>query len=264
MRPQRIEPPLHRDVPTRDLAILVDLSASMEAKDFVDTTGQTVDRLTAVKEVLDDFLSRRAGDRVGVIVFGNAPFVLVPFTTDLKLCRHLLQEMEVGMAGPRTALGDAVGLGITLFQRSTVKNKTMIVLTDGNDTGSNVSPADAARIAKDNGIRIDTIAIGDPKAVGEEKLDEGTLRDMANVTGGGFYRALDRDRLVEIYRQIDAIETRKIETDSFRPKTELFWWPLAALVLLSMAFQATRLGLLALNLARHEPPTVTPRVKGAT
>jgi Ca-activated chloride channel family protein len=251
MRPQWVEPPLHRDQPTRDLLLLVDLSGSMAAEDFVDASGRTVDRLTAVKQVLDEFLARREGDRVGVVVFGDAPFILVPFTTDLKLCRRLVQEMEVGMAGPRTAFGDAIGLGITLFQRSTVKYKTMIALTDGNDTGSRVAPAEAAQVANDNGVVIHTVAIGDPTAIGEEKLDEQALRDVASTTGGGFYRALDRDRLAEIYRRLDEIETRRVEIVSFRPKTDLFWWPLAGIVLVSMAFQTLRLVMIGLGRMRQ-------------
>jgi Ca-activated chloride channel homolog len=145
MRPQWIEPPLHRDLPTRDLLLLVDLSGSMDSKDFADPSGRSIDRLTAVKQVLGDFLERRKGDRVGTVVFGDAPFTLVPFTTDLKLARALLEDTVVGMAGPRTALGDAIGLGISLFDKSSVKAKTMIALTDGNDTASKVPPADAAR-----------------------------------------------------------------------------------------------------------------------
>lgn len=264
MRPQWVEAPLHRDKPTRDLLLLVDLSGSMAAKDFADASGQTVDRLTAVKEVLDDFLARREGDRVGVVVFGDAPFTLVPFTTDLKLCRQLVQQMAVGMAGPRTAFGDAIGLGITLFARSAVKYKTMIALTDGNDTGSKVAPAEAARIAKDSGIVIHTVAIGDPTAVGEDKLDEGALRDVAGATGGGFYRALDRAGLADIYRRLDAIEPRKVETVSFRPKLDLFWLPLAAVVLLSFTFQAVRLGLFRIARARRraEPPGIAGEAPG--
>ena len=142
--------------------------------------------------MLDDFLARRKGDRVGIVVFGSAPFVLVPFTTDLTLCRRMMAEMQAGMAGPRTAFGDAIGLGITLFANSAMKHKTMIALTDGNDTASQVPPAEAARIAHDRGITIDTVAIGDPAAVGEDKLDEAALRDVAQATGGGFYRAMDR------------------------------------------------------------------------
>jgi len=240
-RPQWIEPPLHRDRPTRDLLLLVDLSGSMDTQDFVDASGKTVDRLTAVKQVLDDFLSRRKGDRVGVVVFGDAPFALVPFTTDLDLSRAMLRDTVVGMAGPRTAFGDAVGLGIGLFDSSTVKAKTIIALTDGNDTASKVPPVEAARVAKDKGIVIHTVAVGDPRAAGEDKLDEAALKEVASVTGGGFFRALDRDQLAGIYRRLDEIETRRIDTVSFRPKRDVYWMPLLAAILLAMAAQATRL-----------------------
>jgi Ca-activated chloride channel family protein len=241
MRPQWIEPPLHRDRPARDLLLLVDLSGSMDASDFTDAVGDKVSRLTAAKQVLEEFLRKRKGDRVGVIVFGNTPFTFVPFTTDLDLCGRLLQEMQVGMAGPRTAFGDAIGLGINMFARSTVAAKTMIALTDGNDTASNVPPAQAARIARDTGIVIHTVAIGDATVVGEDKLDQAALQDVAAVTGGGYYRALDRDQLAGIYNRLDAIEARKIDTVTFRPKTDLFWIPLGALALLSMLVQALRL-----------------------
>jgi Ca-activated chloride channel homolog len=255
MRPQWIEPPLHHDRPTRDLLLLVDLSGSMDTKDFVDTSGRTVDRLTAVKEVLDDFLARRKGDRVGIVVFGDAPFVLVPFTTDLVLCRRLLQETAVGMAGPRTAFGDAIGLAIGLFDRSTVKSKTIIALTDGNDTASRVPPLEAAGVAKDKGIAVHTVAIGDPTAVGEEKLDEKTLQDIAAATGGGFFRALDRAQLAQIYARLDAIETRKIDTVTFRPKRDIYWLPLALALGLSIAAQAIGL---RLSHARRLPIAAPP------
>ncbi|MEZ5898908.1 MAG: VWA domain-containing protein [Hyphomicrobiaceae bacterium] len=241
MRPQWVLPPIHHDKPARDLLLLVDLSGSMDTADFTDASGKTVNRLTAVKQVLDDFLSRREGDRVGIIVFGNAAYVLVPFTTDLKLARQMLGEMQVGMAGPRTVFGDAIGLGINHFAASTAPAKTMIALTDGNDTASSVPPAEAARIAKDNGIVIHTVAVGDPSAVGEEKLDEAALKDVASVTGGGYYHALDRKELAGIYTKLDEIETRKVETVSFQPRVELYWIPLAALLLLTLFVQALRL-----------------------
>jgi Ca-activated chloride channel homolog len=241
MRPQWVLPPIHHEKPARDLLLLVDLSGSMDTQDFTDAAGSKVNRLTAVKQVLDDFLARRQGDRVGVVVFGNAPFALVPFTTDLKLARRMLAEMQVGMAGPRTVLGDAIGLGINLFAASTAPAKTMIALTDGNDTASSVPPAEAARIARDRGIVIHTVAVGDPAAAGEEMLDEDALRDVAGATGGGFYRALDRDALEGIYAKLDQVEARKVETVSFQPRMELYWAPLAALLLLSMLAQALRL-----------------------
>lgn len=258
-RPQWLEPPLHRDLPTRDLLVLVDLSGSMDTADFVDASGKTVDRLTAVKQVLDDFLSRRKGDRVGVVVFGDAPFALVPFTTDLDLCRAMLRDTAVGMAGPRTAFGDAIGLGIGLFNRSTIKTKTIIALTDGNDTTSKVPPAEAARVAKDKGIVIHTVAVGDPQAAGEDKLDEAALRDVASVTGGSFFRALDRVQLADIYRQLDQIETRRIDTVGFRPRRDIYWVPLGAGLLLTLIAHAA---LLLLRRRSFSPSPVQP-VAGA-
>ena len=161
---------------------------------------------TAVKQVLGDFLSRRKGDRVGVVVFGDAPFALVPFTDRSRaLPRMLLDETAVGMAGPRTAFGDAIGLGIGAVRpSSTVKAKTIIALTDGNDTASKVPPAEAAGVAKDKGIVIHTVAVGDPAAAGEDKLDEAALKDVAAATGGGFFRALDRAQLARHLRRLDA------------------------------------------------------------
>lgn len=238
MRPQWLEPPIHREKPARDLLLLVDLSGSMDTEDFTNASGAKVNRLTAAKQVLDDFLAKRQGDRVGVVVFGNAAFTLVPFTTDLKLARSLLQEMQVGMAGPRTVLGDAIGLGINLFAHSTAPAKTMIALTDGNDTASSVPPAEAARIAHDKGIMIHTVAIGDPTAAGEEKLDEAALQDIASATGGGFYRALDRTELEGIYTRLDQVETRKVDIVTYQPRSDLYWMPLLAMIVVALLSQA--------------------------
>ena len=240
-RPQFLEPPVSRVLPTRDLMLLVDLSGSMEAEDFTNSEGDKVDRLTAVKEVLDDFLTRREGDRVGLIVFGNAAFVQVPFTQDLEATRQLLEETAVRMAGPRTAFGDAIGLGITLFERSEVQYRVMIALTDGNDIGSKVPPAQAAKIAQDNDIVIHVVGVGDPTTTGEEKLDEEALTDVASTTGGRYFHAADRDQLEEIYTELDRIDTRPVDAETYRPRTDLFHWPLAAFMLLGLLFH---LGLL--------------------
>ena len=240
-RPQWLEPPIERVIPTRDLLLLVDLSGSMEQADFTNAAGQAVDRLAAVKEVLGEFLTNREGDRVGLVVFGNAPFLQAPFTTDLELCRQLLDETQVRMAGPRTALGDAIGLGIQLFENSDAPTKTMIALTDGNDTGSAVPPVEAARVATDRGITLHAVAIGDPTTVGEEKLDEEALRAMAKETGGDYFLAMNRAELTGIYERLDEIETRKVKTVSHRLRRDLFFWPLAAALLISLAAQAWRL-----------------------
>jgi Ca-activated chloride channel family protein len=206
----------------------------METKDFKDAKGQTVDRLTAVKEVLDDFLAKRKDDRVGLIFFGTAPFVQAPFTEDLKVCRELLDEAQVKMAGPQTAFGDALGLAITMFDRSQVKSRVLIALTDGNDTSSKVPPTKAAEIARDKGIVIHTVAVGDPRAAGEDALDVDTLKSVALTTGGSYAHAEDRAQLDSIYQQLDKIETHQAETVSHRPKRDVYWWPLAAALLIGV------------------------------
>jgi Ca-activated chloride channel homolog len=238
-RPQRIEPPITRTVPVRDMLIAVDLSGSMQTQDFTNDQGKKVDRLTAVKQVLDDFLAHRKGDRVGLIFFGNAAFVQAPFTEDLAVCRELLKEAQVGMAGPKTAMGDAIGLAVHVFEESpATPERILIVLTDGNDTGSQVPPQEAARVARDKKITIHTVSVGDPKAAGEEALDEQALKDVAKETGGTYAFAADRAALQKVYDDLDRLQTRQAETVSHRPRVDLFAWPLAMGLLLTMAYHA--------------------------
>lgn len=133
-------------------------------------------------------------------------------------------------------LGDAMGLAINLFERSEVEERVLIVLTDGNDTGSLVPPERAAEIARDNGVVVYTIAIGDPAAVGEQALDEKTLENIAGITGGGYFHANDRQELENIYTRLDELNPRQVETQSYRPLTDLFKWPLAAGMLLTLFY----------------------------
>jgi len=209
-------------VPSRDIMLLVDLSGSMETQDFINKKEEQVNRLEAVKEVLEDFLNEREGDRVGLIVFGNSAFVQIPFTQDLEACRTLLSELQVRMAGPKTAFGDAIGLGITLFENSDIEDRLMIALTDGNDTGSRVPPVEAAKIAADNDITIHIIAIGDPAAAGEEKLDEATLKAVGASTGGRYFHADDQVELAEIYQEIDSLEAREVQKEIYYPRTDRY------------------------------------------
>lgn len=240
-RPQWLEPAIERTVPTRDLLLMVDLSASMDQKDFTDASGNSISRLDCVKGVVGDFLVRREGDRVGLVVFGNSPFLQVPFTSDLSLCRQLLDETAVGMAGPRTAMGDAIGLGIHLLDDSTMPQKTMIVLTDGNDTASGMPPVEAGRVARDRDITVHTIAIGDPTTAGENRIDEEVLRNVAQTTvEGHFFRAMDRDELEGIYERLDRLETRTVNTVSHRPRHDLYYWPLTLALAASLAHQTWR------------------------
>ena len=248
-RPQWIEQPLVKEICSRDLLLGIDLSGSMQTEDFTSNEGKKIDRLAAVKEVLDEFLKRRRGDRAGLIFFGSAPFIQAPFTEDLELCRELLKEAQVGMAGPKTAFGDTIGLAINMFKESTLKDKLLIVLTDGNDTGSKVEPVKAARIAADNDIVIYCVAVGDPEAAGEEKLDEKTLRNVAQITNGHYFWAGNRNELEKIYQKIDELRTHEIETISYRPKRDLYFWPLGLALGLSLLMHIFRvLNIKPLNL----------------
>lgn len=231
-RPEYVGEPVVIEKAGRDLMVAVDLSGSMEATDFLDGKGQTIDRLSAVKQVLEEFVAQRENDRLGLIVFGDAPFIQSPFTEDHAAWLTLLDETATGMAGQSTAVGDAVGLAIKAFEGSRSENKVLLVLTDGNDTGSKVPPIDAAKVASNFGITIYTIAIGDPTTMGEEALDAETLERMAEETDGGFYQALDRESLSEVYQRINELEPAVFDSISFRPKTSLHHYLLGFVVLI--------------------------------
>lgn len=235
-RPQWLGEPIVREEPRRDLLVALDLSGSMETRDFTDSRGRQAERLVAAKDVLDEFLSRRDGDRVGLVFFGSAAFIQAPFTDDLDVVRELLDEAQVRMLGPRTVLGDAIGMAIPLFERSEVDERVLIALTDGNDTGSLVPPVRAAEIARDHGVTVYTIAMGDPEAAGEQALDEETLQAVAATTGGGYYHAADRSELEQVYAELDRLTPRRVESLSYRPEQELYYWPLGFAIVLSLLY----------------------------
>ena len=234
-RPQWIGEATTKTIPSRDVLLAIDLSASMEQEDFVGPNGDTIDRLKAVKFVLDEFLSRREGDRVGLILFGSAAFVQTPFTEDIEACRTLLNEAEIGMAGPQTVIGDAIGLAITVFEKSDVDQRMLILLTDGNDSGSKVPPENAARIAADYDITIHTIAVGAAETAGRDAIDEEILRSIAKATGGGSFRAASREELANVYARIDGMKAHDAEVVTHRPTTDLFHWPLGLGLALTFA-----------------------------
>ena len=238
-KPEIIGAPIEQKKSARDLMIAVDLSGSMEVKDFQSSTDEMVDRLTAVKQVLTSFVAGREHDRLGLILFGDAPYLQAPFTDDLSTWLTLLNETEIGMAGQSTAFGDAIGLAISVFKNqqalnvegdSKNKNRVLIVLTDGNDTGSKVPPVEAAKVAAAADIKIYTIAIGDPETVGEEKVDLDVLEQMATITGGANFQALNRQELDTVYKKIDALEPQKFSTQSFRPRISAHFYPVAVLL----------------------------------
>lgn len=231
-KPQWIGPPIEQQKSGRDLMIAVDLSGSMQTRDFTLPDGSTVDRLQAVKQVLEDLAKQHASDRLGLIVFGDAAYLQTPFTDDHRVWTQLLAETEIGMAGQSTVFGDAIGLAIKLFRENNSDNRVLIVLTDGNDTGSTVPPVDAAKVAAANAIRIYTIAVGDPASAGEEALDMDTIKRVSQVTGGQDFQALDQQALRSAYQAIGELEPELYETISFRPRQSLHWAPLGLALLL--------------------------------
>ncbi|MDE1993589.1 MAG: VWA domain-containing protein [Rhizobiaceae bacterium] len=229
-RPQFVEPPLEKVEPQRDLMLALDLSQSMDTKDFRAPDGKTGARVDAVRKVVADFVTKRPGDRIGLIAFGDAPYPLVPFTMDHQTVQAVIAETLPGIAGPRTSLGDAIGLAIKMFENTTVPEKVLIVLTDGNDTASKMPPAKAADIAKRKGIIIHTVGIGDPAATGEDKLDTETLQKIAANTGGQYFFGGDQTQLAAIYDTLDRITPEDQKNLSWRPRIELFHWPLGAAI----------------------------------
>jgi Ca-activated chloride channel family protein len=230
-KPEWVGPPIEQQKSGRDLMIAVDLSGSMETRDFAQPDGETINRLQAVKLVLGELAEQRASDRLGLIVFGNAAYLQTPFTDDHLVWSKLLEETEIGMAGQSTVFGDAIGLAIKLFKESASDNRVLIVLTDGNDTGSTVPPIDAAKVAATYDIRIYTIAIGDPASVGEEALDIDTIKRVSEITGGQYFEALDQQALQAAYRAIAELEPDLYETISFRPRQSLHWLPIGIALL---------------------------------
>ena len=226
-KPQWIGPPIEQQKSGRDLMVAVDLSGSMETRDFSLPNGETLGRLEAVKRGLNNMANRRSTDRLGLIVFGSAAYLQSPFTDDHLVWAQLVADTEIGMAGQSTVFGDAIGLAIKLFKESDSDNRVLIMLTDGNDTGSTVPPIDAAKVAATFDIRIYTIAIGDPATIGEEALDVDTIRRVSEVPGGQDFQVLDREELRKAYQAIAELEPELYETISFRPRQSLHWAPVA-------------------------------------
>lgn len=230
-KPEWVGEPVEQSRSARDLMVAVDLSGSMQATDFATAEGGQLDRLEAVKRVLTELSRQRSADRLGLIVFGSAPYLQAPFTEDHDTWRTLLTETEIGMAGQSTVFGDAIGLAIHLFEKSDTENRVLIMLTDGNDTGSQVPPVEAAKVARSRDIRIYTIAIGDPTSLGEEELDVATLQRVADITGGAYFQAMDSAELQRAYATIGELEPELYETTSFRPRHSLHYIPVALVML---------------------------------
>ncbi len=243
-RPQWLGEPIELPVSGRDLLLAVDLSGSMETRDFY-LHGKTVDRLTALKAVAGQFIQQRVGDRLGLILFGDQPYVQVPLTFDRRTVKQLLDESAIGLAGKKTAIGDAIGLAVKRLKVGDGNEQVLILLTDGANTAGQLTPLKAAELAATEGLKIYTIGIGaetmevegfffnrtvNPSA----DLDEKSLSAIAQKTGGRYFRARDTDQLAKIYTELDRLEPVERDHDIYRPISELYPWPLGIALLGSL------------------------------
>ena len=239
-RPERVGDELEIPVSGRNLMLAVDLSGSMDQRDF-QLGNRNVDRLTATKAVASDFISRREGDRIGLILFGERAYLQVPFTLDRETVQILLMEAEIGLAGEKTAIGDAITLAVKRIhdQAADASEQVLILLTDGANTAGAVDPMKGAELARQVGLRIYTIGIGAEQMevsslIGGRRsinpsadLDEKTLTAIAEMTGGRYFRAKDTAALQDIYRLVDELEPVDEPEAGFRPVKSYYAWPLA-------------------------------------
>ena len=246
-RPERIGDELDVPVSGRNLMLAVDLSGSMDAKDF-ELGNRRVDRLTATKAVASDFIDRRKGDRIGLILFGERAYLQVPLTLDRETVKILLMEAFIGLAGEKTAIGDAITLAVKRIhdQDAAGDEQVLILLTDGANTAGEIEPVKAAELAQQIGLRIYTIGIGAeqmvvPSITGglrrvnpSADLDEATLTAIAELTAGRYFRAKDTAALQDIYRLLDELEPVDEPEAGFRPVKSLYYWPLAGALALSI------------------------------
>ena len=250
-RPIWVGEPIEQGVSGRDLMLAVDLSGSMEIADFV-LDGQKVDRLTATQRVAGQFIERRVGDRLGLILFGDRAYLQAPLTFDRQTIHTLLDEAVIGLAGDKTAIGDAIGLAVKRLKDNPAGQRVLILRSDGANTAGIVSPQQAADLAAGAGLKIYTIGIGADEMVvrdffGSRKvnpsqdLDEPTMRGIAEKTGGRYFRARDTAQLEEIYRLLDELEPVERDKRYYRPQTELYVWPLAGALLLACGLMVVTL-----------------------
>jgi Ca-activated chloride channel family protein len=253
-RPERIGDELDVPVSGRNLMLAVDLSGSMDQKDF-ELGARRVDRLTATKAVASDFISRREGDRIGLILFGERAYLQVPLTLDRETVKVLLLEAFIGLAGEKTAIGDAITLAVKRIHdlEEDPGEQVLVLLTDGANTAGEVQPMKAAELAQQIGLRIYTIGIGAEQLevsslIGGRRninpsadLDEETLTGIAEMTGGRYFRAVDTASLQDIYRLVDELEPVDEPEAGFRPVKSMFYLPLAGAFALAAFLALTRL-----------------------
>ncbi len=243
-RPQWLGEPVSIPSEGREMMLAVDLSGSMKIEDML-VNGRQVNRLTMIKSVLHDFIKRRVGDRLGLILFADTAYLQAPLTYDRETVATLLDEAVIGLVGEQTAIGDAIGLAVKRFELKTDSNRVLILLTDGQNTAGNISPEQAKELAVDAGVTVYTIGVGaDVMTVNSffgsrqvnpsQELDESMLTDIAKATGGQYFRARDAAELEQIYAMLDQLQPIAGDERKMRPLTALYYYPLALALMLSI------------------------------
>lgn len=225
----------------RAMVLAIDLSGSMEREDFT-LDGVAADRLTIVQSVAQDFITRRQGDRLGLVVFGKDAYIASPLTFDLNGLADSLAGVGIGMAGRSTAIGDALGLSLSMLRKDSASSKAIILLSDGTNNAGTVEPEAAASLAREFGVRVHTIALASEHTITRgyatspsADLDEATLKAVAEAAGGEYFRARTTAELTRMYAAIDQLESSAEDAPPTRPTDDLRVWPLIALFLTTLA-----------------------------
>lgn len=235
-RPYKLGEIVKMPISGRDLLMAVDLSPSMEIEDMK-LNGRAVDRLVVTKKVLGEFIDRRVGDRLGLVLFGDEAYLQAPLTFDRHTVKELLMESQIGMAGPRTAIGDALGLSVKRLQNESDSSRVIVLLTDGSNNAGELDPIKAAELAAQTNIRIYAVGLGaevmqvagffGPRTINPTAdMDEAALEKIAKLTGGAYFRARNTQELERIYALLDKLEPAEQDPQVFRPQKNLYYWPL--------------------------------------
>ncbi|PVZ64308.1 vWA domain-containing protein [Pelagibaculum spongiae] len=244
-RPQFIGEPIAQQRNARDVMLAVDLSGSMQAQDM-ELAGRPVDRLQVIKSMMGPFIERRVGDRIGLILFGSQAFLQAPLTQDTRTINQYLQTSQIRLAGPETAIGDAIALSLKTLKDSPAESRVLILLTDGSNTAGEIEPEKILPLAKQNQLKIHTIGIGGEERIirdffGSRRqnpaadLDEALLNLIAEQTGGQYFRARNPQELEKIYQLLDQLEPIEADQQWFYPVEALYFWPLS-IFLISLFF----------------------------
>ncbi len=236
-RLQWVDDPIELPNSGRDLLLSIDISGSMEEEDLK-LNGRPANRLAVVKSIITEFIGKREGDRIGLVLFGENAYLQTPLTFDLQTVQYMLDESEIGLAGAsRTAIGDGIGLAVKRLRERPEQNRVLILLTDGRNNSGELDPIEAAKLAKHAGVKIYTIGVGADEMIRQSmlfgttkfnpsaELDEKTLTQVAKFTGGNYFRARSTEELARIYDILDELEPVEDKPEVYRPVQELYFWP---------------------------------------